>query len=122
MQGRKLFATKSVLLSTHSIVRPKAHPLNTLVRRGDASIRGAGNSKDVGALLILKPAWQFIYISVEEMEAVAAFIRRKGRVAITELAAKSDELIDLAPKDVEPADAAGLDVFAAGPTLVEAAA
>ena len=36
------------------------------------------------------PAWQFIYISVEEMEAVAAFIRRKGRVAITELAAKSD--------------------------------
>ncbi len=68
------------------------------------------------------PTWQFIYISVEEMEAVAAFIRRKGRVAITELAAKSDELIDLAPKDVELADAAGLDVFAAGPTLVEAAA
>jgi len=68
------------------------------------------------------PAWQFIYISVEEMEAVAAFIRRKGRVAITELAAKSDELIDLAPKDVELADAAGLDVFAAGPALVEAAA
>jgi hypothetical protein len=70
---------------------------------------------------------QFIYISVEEMEAVAAFIRRKGRVAIAELAAKSDELIDLSPKEVEcAADAAALDVFgmsgAAGPSLIEATA
>ena len=56
------------------------------------------------------------------MEAVAAFIRRKGRVAITELAAKSDELIDLAPKDVEPTEVEALNVFTAGPSLVEAAA
>ena len=43
---------------------------------------------------------QFIYISVEEMEAVAAFIKRRGRIAIGELAAKSDELIDLEHKQV----------------------
>ena len=61
------------------------------------------------------------------MEAVAAFIRRKGRVAITELAAKSDELIDLSPKEIEAAaDAAALDVFdmggVTGSSMVEAKA
>ena len=38
---------------------------------------------------------QFIYISKEEMEAVAEFIKRRGRVAISELAAKSNTFIDL---------------------------
>ena len=38
---------------------------------------------------------QFIYISKEEMAAVADFIKRRGRVAISELAAKSNTFIDL---------------------------
>ena len=38
---------------------------------------------------------QFIYISQEEMAAVADFIKRRGRVAISELAAKSNTFIDL---------------------------
>lgn len=38
---------------------------------------------------------QFIYITQDEMEAVANFITSKGRVAIAEIAAKSNMFIDL---------------------------
>ena len=41
---------------------------------------------------------QFIYISLEEMTAVADFINRRGRVSIAELAAKSNTFIDLEEK------------------------
>merc|ERR1712244_126314 len=38
---------------------------------------------------------KFIYISREELEAVAKFIRQQGRVSITDLAASSNKLIKL---------------------------
>ena len=41
---------------------------------------------------------KFIYISREEMAATADFIMSRGRVAISELAAKSSTLIDLEQK------------------------
>ena len=41
---------------------------------------------------------KYIYISAEEMQAVARYVRTKGRVAIGELAARSDDLIDLEGK------------------------
>jgi hypothetical protein len=41
---------------------------------------------------------QYIYISLEEMKAVADFMVKKGRVAIKDLADKSSQLIDLEPK------------------------
>ena len=40
---------------------------------------------------------KFIYISQEELDAVAKFIRQRGRVSITELAESSNKLINLAP-------------------------
>ncbi|XP_044259039.1 DDRGK domain-containing protein 1 isoform X2 [Tribolium madens] len=40
---------------------------------------------------------KFIYVSQEEMEAVAKFIRQRGRVSIVELAESSNKLINLAP-------------------------
>ncbi len=55
---------------------------------------------------------KFIYISREEMEAVAAFIRKRGRVHIAELAAQSASLIDLEPKAAAAgsgADGAAID-------------
>lgn len=55
---------------------------------------------------------QFIYISPEEMEAVAEFIKQRGRVAIAELAAKSDTLIDLQSKNVQLSGVATGDIFA----------
>nr|XP_056711585.1 DDRGK domain-containing protein 1 [Euleptes europaea] len=41
---------------------------------------------------------KFIYITPEEMTAVAEFIRRRGRVSITELAQQSNSLINLEPE------------------------
>eukprot|EP00878_Enallax_costatus_P036186 GHUV01040543.1.p1 GENE.GHUV01040543.1~~GHUV01040543.1.p1 ORF type:complete len:137 (-),score=40.52 GHUV01040543.1:183-593(-) len=50
---------------------------------------------------------KFIYISKEEMEAVAAYIRRKGRISIAALAAQSNNLIDLEAKTATSVIAAG---------------
>lgn len=44
---------------------------------------------------------KFIYISREEMKAVADYIKRLGRVSIAHLASKSNEFIDLEPKTLE---------------------
>lgn len=43
---------------------------------------------------------KFIYVSPEEMEAVAKFIRQQGRVSIAELAENSNKLINLMPAAV----------------------
>lgn len=40
---------------------------------------------------------KFIYVSPQEMEAVAKFIRQRGRVSIAELAENSNQLINLTP-------------------------
>jgi DDRGK domain-containing protein 1 len=47
---------------------------------------------------IMDDRGKFIYISTEEMTAVAEFIRNKGRIAIAELASKSARFIDLEGK------------------------
>ena len=44
---------------------------------------------------------KFIYISLEEMKAVADYIKSRGRVSISHLASKSNEFIDLETKVVE---------------------
>lgn len=55
---------------------------------------------------------QYIYISIEEMKAVADYICQKGRVAISELAAKSNAFIDLEAKAVgSPAPLNDHDIF-----------
>ncbi|CAL9121288.1 unnamed protein product [Musa textilis] len=41
---------------------------------------------------------KYIYISPEEMRAVADYIKRQGRVSISHLASKSNQFIDLEPK------------------------
>ena len=40
---------------------------------------------------------KFIFVAPEEMEAVAKFIRQRGRVSIAELAENSNKLINLTP-------------------------
>lgn len=47
---------------------------------------------------------KYIYISLEEMKAVAEYIKSRGRVSIAHLAGKSNEFIDLEPKVVEEED------------------
>jgi hypothetical protein len=41
---------------------------------------------------------KFIHITVEEMEKVAKFITRKGRVSIEDIARESNKLINLTPR------------------------
>ncbi|GAB4849658.1 hypothetical protein Ancab_004453 [Ancistrocladus abbreviatus] len=41
---------------------------------------------------------KYIYISQEEMQAVADYIKRQGRVSISHLASKSNQFIDLEPR------------------------
>lgn len=41
---------------------------------------------------------KYIYISPEEMQAVADYIKRQGRVSISHLASMSNQFIDLEPK------------------------
>jgi len=43
---------------------------------------------------------KFIYVTKEEMEAVARFVNKKGRVNIEQIAAESNRLIDLNTKVV----------------------
>lgn len=43
---------------------------------------------------------KFIYISQQELEDVAKFIKQRGRVSITELAESSNNLINLTPVSV----------------------
>lgn len=43
---------------------------------------------------------KFIYISQEELQAVARFIRQRGRVSLAELANSSNSLINLQPDSV----------------------
>ena len=41
---------------------------------------------------------KFIYISEEELKAVANFIKQRGRVSIVELVSSSNRLINLQPE------------------------
>lgn len=49
---------------------------------------------------VLDDRGKFIYISEEELAAVAKFIRQRGRISITELAESSNNLINLTPVSV----------------------
>ena len=54
--------------------------------------------------MLIEPllAVQYLYISLDEMKAVANYIKSSGRVAISSLAARSNSLIDLSVKEVAP--------------------
>jgi len=49
---------------------------------------------------------KFICITKKELQDVVKFMRRRGRVNVTDLAAESNKLIDLTPKDLPVKDAA----------------
>ncbi|EKX54325.1 hypothetical protein GUITHDRAFT_149979 [Guillardia theta CCMP2712] len=48
---------------------------------------------------LLDDRGKFIYISTEEMEAVAKWIKLQGRIGVSDLAAESNRLVDLQPKE-----------------------
>ena len=54
-----------------------------------------GYALDNFASGVIDDRGKFIYISREELEAVAKYIKQQGRVSITDLAASSNKLIKL---------------------------
>ncbi|KAK2712251.1 hypothetical protein QYM36_011067 [Artemia franciscana] len=56
------------------------------------------------AVGVMDDRGKFIYIAQEELEAVAKFIRQRGRVSISELVQESNKLINLEP-DVKALEA-----------------
>lgn len=55
---------------------------------------------------------KYIYISLEEMKAVADYIKRQGRVSISHLASKSNQFIDLETKAQIIEDISGVEEIA----------
>ncbi|KAL8098580.1 DDRGK domain-containing protein 1 [Apium graveolens] len=55
--------------------------------------------EDMGRLSgVMDDRGKYIYISLDEMKAVADYIKREGRVSISHLASQSNQFIDLEPK------------------------
>ena len=63
----------------------------------DGLLTGAANEYTlcIFASGVIDDRGKFIYISREELEAVAKYIKQQGRVSITDLAASSNKLIKL---------------------------
>ena len=71
---------QSIILSTHSILGRTERALKLILVFNNVNFFFRG---------------KFIYISQEELEAVAKFIKQQGRVSISDLALNSNKLITL---------------------------
>ncbi|XP_060200086.1 DDRGK domain-containing protein 1 [Lycium barbarum] len=85
------------------IKKHKCVPLEDLAAefklRTQECINRINSLEEMGRLSgVMDDRGKYIYISLEEMKAVADYIRREGRVSISHLASKSNQFIDLEPK------------------------
>ncbi|CAI0380038.1 unnamed protein product [Linum tenue] len=85
------------------IKKQKCVPLEDLAAefkmRTQECINRITNLESMGRLSgVMDDRGKYIYISMEEMKAVADYIKREGRVSISHLASKSNQFIDLEPK------------------------
>uniref|UniRef100_A0A2C9W8Y3 DDRGK domain-containing protein 1 n=1 Tax=Manihot esculenta TaxID=3983 RepID=A0A2C9W8Y3_MANES len=83
--------------------RQKCIPLEDLAAefklRTQECINRITSLENMGRLSgVMDDRGKYIYISQEEMKAVADYIKRQGRVSISHLASKSNQFIDLEPK------------------------
>ncbi|XP_019183043.1 PREDICTED: DDRGK domain-containing protein 1 [Ipomoea nil] len=85
------------------IKKHKCVPLEDLAAefklRTQECINRINSLEEMGRLSgVMDDRGKYIYISLEEMKAVADYIKREGRVSISHLASKSNQFIDLEPK------------------------
>ncbi|KAJ9562609.1 hypothetical protein OSB04_007769 [Centaurea solstitialis] len=85
------------------IKKQKCVPLEDLAAefklRTQDCINRITSLEDMGRLSgVMDDRGKYIHISQEEMQAVADYIKREGRVSIAHLASKSNQFIDLEPK------------------------
>lgn len=64
---------------------------------------------------IMDDRGKYIYVSEEELGKVARFIKRKGRVSITDIVNESNRLIDLNPQEDAPLPVIDLNLDDDGP-------
>lgn len=85
------------------IKKHKCVPLEDLAAefklRTQECINRITSLEDMGRLSgVMDDRGKYIYISLDEMKAVADYIKREGRVSISHLASQSNQFIDLEPK------------------------
>ncbi|QHN95789.1 DDRGK domain-containing protein [Arachis hypogaea] len=96
------------------IQKQKCVPLEDLAAefklRTQECINRITNLESMGRLSgVMDDRGKYIYISQEEMKAVADYVKRQGRVSISHLASKSNQFIDLEPKTQFTEDISNLD-------------
>ena len=84
-------------IRTHKVVHLEQLAAAFRLRTADALARVRALEAEGRLTGVLDERGKFIHISPDEMAAVAAFITRRGRVSIAELAARSGDFIQLAP-------------------------
>jgi hypothetical protein len=74
--------------------------LNTYLSIQDAIDRVIQLTAEERLTGVIDDRGKFIYITMDELSAVAKYIRQHGRVAITDLAKSSNSLINLNPDNI----------------------
>ncbi|KAK2639541.1 hypothetical protein Ddye_027336 [Dipteronia dyeriana] len=99
------------------IKKHKCVPLEDLAAefklRTQECINRISSLESIGRLSgVMDDRGKYIYISLEEMKAVADYIKRQGRVSISHLASKSNQFIDLESKVQLIEDISGMEEIA----------
>lgn len=111
-QGEELLNSMVEYLQTRKTVALEELAAEYGIRTADAVSKVQSLEAEGRITGVMDDRGKFIYVSREEMAAVADFIRKRGRVAIGELAAKSASFIDLESKEGVLAGAAAQDLLA----------
>lgn len=70
----------------------------TFKLKAQAAIERITDLQNNGSLTgVIDDRGKFIYISEDELQQVAKFVKQRGRITITELAESSNKLINLTP-------------------------
>lgn len=72
--------------------------LNSLLQDAISRVQSLQESGELSG--VVDDRGKFIYISEEELQAVAQFIKQRGRVSIAELVSSSNRLINLQPESL----------------------
>ncbi|WMV48789.1 hypothetical protein MTR67_042174 [Solanum verrucosum] len=102
-QGLLFDFVEYIKVKSFHMQKHKCVPLEDLAAefklRTQECINRISSLEEMGRLSgVMDDRGKYIYISLEEMRAVADYIRREGRVSISHLASKSNQFIDLEPK------------------------
>ncbi|RXM91739.1 DDRGK domain-containing protein 1 [Acipenser ruthenus] len=94
-RGKFIFITPEELSAVAQFIRQRGRVSITELAQASNSLI---NLTPETSRCVIDDRGKFIFITPEELSAVAQFIRQRGRVSITELAQASNSLINLTPE------------------------